>query len=1235
MRFSRTLPGLLLFAFILVFAVAPGCGAGPEPPAAEQLRRSFPAQAAAMLDRREAFAPVAEGFGSRGASGEPGAGGRVQATLPLSASEAIALRVPANGFKITVRERDAAGESALAGSAVTYARVNGSSFWAATEAGVEEWLMLDDGVARAGQVVASWEIEGGAVRQDGDAIVIDDASGAPRMRVTAPTAFAAGGRAVRATLAAHGATIDLSVDANGEAALVDPLWVAAGALKVARYNHSATVLGNGKVLAAGGNGSAGVLGSVELYDPVADAWTTVSSMLTPRTNHRALLLGNGKVLVVGGTGTAGVLTSAEVYDPTLGTWASTGAMTLPRDAPSMALVGPGNAKVLVTGGVSGGLPTNLTELYDPLGGTWALAAPMLIAHSTHTTTLLGTGEVLVVGGRSTANISVAGAEVYTVSNNTWTAVGPLPSPRAEHNATLLLSGKLGVTGGINWTTPTSGGGQQSLVVYDPVAKTWTQGGGTGYHDYGTATLLANGGLLLAGGNVFPTLVDFLDPLGVAWTNAGPLPGVGHTYHTASLLGNGKVLLAGGYSGSTNTYLQACDLYSPYVASTTCAVAGECQSGFCVDGFCCNAACTGSCQACSAAKTGGANGTCGNVTIATDPDNDCNAQATSTCGTNGLCDGTGKCQLYVSGTSCLGSSCTGSTLTSASTCNGGGTCVAGGTQSCGAYLCAGAVCGTSCTTAANCTVGNVCIAGKCVAPLPTGSVCTAASQCSSGFCTDGFCCGSACNGLCQACSTAKTGGPNGTCGGVTIATDPDNECAAQAQATCGTNGSCNGVGACQLFVTGTSCVAPSCTGSTLDNGSTCDGVGACASAGTTTCAPYVCGVGAACKTTCAADADCTAGNLCIGGKCGTPLGDGSACANAGQCNSGNCVDGVCCNTACSAGACDACSVATGALKDGVCALLSGTACDDGDVCTQNDTCSVGACMPGGPVQCAAIDMCHSAGVCDSTMGGCTNPVVADGSSCVDKDGCTQNDTCQQGKCVGGPVCPPPADGCQVGSCNALGQCDYAPVSDGTSCSDNDACTQTDVCKAGKCAAGTPKVCAPINGCHAEGKCAPTTGACADGAMLAPACPADPDCETIITACDVATGACVKSAKPDGTPCQSTGECLAGSCVGGQGTSSASSGSASTGGTGAGGTGSASTGSAGTGSAGTGSTSTGGVGGGASTGASGSGGNPGDGTVAPAGGCGCSTVGTSESRAPWLLLGLALLAGRRRRQARAAG
>ncbi|EYF01332.1 hypothetical protein [Chondromyces apiculatus] len=71
---------------------------------------------------------------------------------------------------------------------------------------------------------------------------------------------------------------------------------------------------------------------------------------------------------------------------------------------------------------------------------------------------------------------------------------------------------------------------------------------------------------------------------------------------------------------------------------------ECTTGFCVDGYCCDTACDAECKACSSAKTGiSGNGTCRNVAVNTDPDDECNGYTCSagacrtTCANNSQCD----------------------------------------------------------------------------------------------------------------------------------------------------------------------------------------------------------------------------------------------------------------------------------------------------------------------------------------------------------------------------------------------------------------------------------------------------------------------------------------------------------------------------------------------------------------------------------------------------------------------
>ena len=75
--------------------------------------------------------------------------------------------------------------------------------------------------------------------------------------------------------------------------------------------HTATLLNNGQVLVAAGQG-ASTLNSAELYDPVKKTWQATASLITGRSSHTATLLGTGQVLVAGGYGDS-YLTSAELY----------------------------------------------------------------------------------------------------------------------------------------------------------------------------------------------------------------------------------------------------------------------------------------------------------------------------------------------------------------------------------------------------------------------------------------------------------------------------------------------------------------------------------------------------------------------------------------------------------------------------------------------------------------------------------------------------------------------------------------------------------------------------------------------------------------------------------------------------------------------------------------------------------------------------------------------------------
>ncbi|MFO0745516.1 MAG: HYR domain-containing protein [Myxococcota bacterium] len=211
--------------------------------------------------------------------------------------------------------------------------------------------------------------------------------------------------------------------------------------------------------------------------------------------------------------------------------------------------------------------------------------------------------------------------------------------------------------------------------------------------------------------------------------------------------------------------------------------------------------------------------------------------------------------------------------------------------------------------------------------------------------------------------------------------------------------------------------------------------------------------------------CTEPVACVNGSCPAPLPledgpaegcDDSACpphaCAAGQCQAVACDEvlapelGPCEQAACTPGlGCHATSVAPG------------TACEDFDACTVDDACDGKGFCAGVAVDCGVGDACTSLR-CDEEVGGCVADAL-DGGACDDGDLCTSDDTCAGGACAGTPVaCDEPPGPCYepIGECSA-GACNYQLV-DGGECDDGDPCTSGDTCVAGGCA-GVPRECLP--------------------------------------------------------------------------------------------------------------------------------------------------------------------------------
>jgi hypothetical protein len=280
-------------------------------------------------------------------------------------------------------------------------------------------------------------------------------------------------RAAPAVLLGNGKVLiagGYSCDASGNCAslqsaeIYDPAsgaFSTAGNMTVARSGHTATLLGNGKVLIAAGETcssatSCATLSTAEVYDPVAGSFTTTGSLIAARFNASAILLTSGQVLLAGGFDGTNYPAVAELYDPVAGTISTTGSLNTPRENATATIFD--SAVVLIAGGStcsSPGCPTATTEEYDTNGYFYYTTYPtgnMTVARFDQTATLLTNGQVLLAGGYDscvTSCTSDSTTEVFSPYSGSFTASQNLSAGRSGHTATLLTDGSVLLAGGIN------------------------------------------------------------------------------------------------------------------------------------------------------------------------------------------------------------------------------------------------------------------------------------------------------------------------------------------------------------------------------------------------------------------------------------------------------------------------------------------------------------------------------------------------------------------------------------------------------------------------------------------------------------------------------------------------------------------------------------------------------------------------------------------------------------------
>lgn len=265
-----------------------------------------------------------------------------------------------------------------------------------------------------------------------------------------------------------------------------------------------------------------------------------------------------------------------------------------------AALGSVDANGIYTAPNGGASPITGTEtlVAKGLGGTIAASTTLTINSNTamrgtfnsafgppgwiryHTLTALANGDALLAGGEDSNAPASPVVYYYAQASNTFTALPfvPMSSIRKWGTATLLHDGSVLLAGG-----------QDGSGTALNTAERFYPSGGSGYFQtagnlttpryFHTATLLPNGKVLLAGGkNGSGALAstEVYDPVTDTFT-AGPSLRTPRTFHAATRLVDGRVLISGGstdgaFAGPSAT--KQADLYTANSGAGTMAATGD-------------------------------------------------------------------------------------------------------------------------------------------------------------------------------------------------------------------------------------------------------------------------------------------------------------------------------------------------------------------------------------------------------------------------------------------------------------------------------------------------------------------------------------------------------------------------------------------------------------------------------------------------------------------------------------
>lgn len=207
---------------------------------------------------------------------------------------------------------------------------------------------------------------------------------------------------------------------------------------------------------------------------------------------------------------------------------------------------------------------------DPAGG----AASVRKSSVNQKTAIPAAGDVLIAGGASATNQSLATAEFFDPSNSQFFSTSHSEASRAGAVAAPLPASQVLLDGGFSGTAAIKqfslnldGNVLSSAEIFDRTSGAFSLAAPMGTPRMAfTATPLSNGKVLVAGGldnssNVLDS-AEVYDPAERRFVAVANPMSDHRVFHTATLLPSGKVIVAGGATNLSGDTTNSADLYDP-------------------------------------------------------------------------------------------------------------------------------------------------------------------------------------------------------------------------------------------------------------------------------------------------------------------------------------------------------------------------------------------------------------------------------------------------------------------------------------------------------------------------------------------------------------------------------------------------------------------------------------------------------------------------------------------------